>query len=205
MGAQLTEEGDGAVVPYLASVRWYGEYFRALCDGSGEADARRIAGATLGLRPKEFCRTLLPTGVRLSVPLAGGASAAKHGLAKAELSGHGNWRHTHLGAIEAVMGRAPFFQHLMPVLRECLSEYGEAGAGFCILSARLHEATSRFLDIREASALWRGLDQPEKEAAARRGRELSAIVNMDESMACAAMRLGREAIFTLLPTLNPKK
>lgn len=97
--------------PYLASMEWW-------------------QGRRSTLKTRDYTRTLIesnsPEGITLTVPVTGGASAAKR-LKPDELtiSGHGDWTRIHLGAIEAAYGREPYFQFLFPEIEEIISRYPE--------------------------------------------------------------------------------
>lgn len=202
MGSRLTDTGINTV-PYFASAEWYGVYFRSICAGEEECDARRMANDSCCRRPRDVCRTLMAADSRLSLPLEGGASVVKRGISPMILSGHGNWRHTHLGALDAILGRTPFHRHLMPAIREIFDKYGDPGSPLPDLTERLHMLLIDFLALHEAAEVWKNLSAVQREAIERRAGELAALVNPAESMMSAAMRIGREAIFPLLLTLNP--
>ncbi len=95
-------------VPYCASLAYY---------RGGAADIRHCNRALIG------------RGVLLTVPVEGGSRSLKRlehacgGRAEAQadlrsprISLHGDWPRVHLGALEAVYGRAPFFAHYFPAV-----------------------------------------------------------------------------------------
>lgn len=157
-----------------------------------DAGAAMHANSALGVAGKDFARCLIAGNrepMLLSVPVAGGAhSLARKGAPESvRLSDHGNWRHTHLGAIEAAYGRMPYYQHVAPLLHAILSDTPQT---LRELSLSLHGAITEFLDIPETI--------PEAEGIiAERGRELAESVFPELSIADMLMRLGKESLVAL--------
>lgn len=90
----------------------------------------RLAGmeSAAGMPAREYSRTLIgsntPGGMLLTVPLTGGASAAKRLPPRLlEISDHGDWTRIHLGAIDAAYGREPYFQHCFPEIAAAITAY----------------------------------------------------------------------------------
>lgn len=82
--------------------------------------------ATMAAR--DFSRTIIASnskeGMMLTVPLKGGASAAKRKRpGQLEISDHGDWTRIHLGAIDAAYGREPFFGHCFPAIEPIITNY----------------------------------------------------------------------------------
>ena len=94
--------------PYLPSLRWL------------------VSKPVISTR--EYTRAVIESnstdGMVLTVPVVGGASAAKRlKPADLEISSHGDWTRIHLGAIEAAYGREPFFQHFFPEIEGVIKSY----------------------------------------------------------------------------------
>lgn len=107
------------MVPYLAPFSWYSHWLRGLLSGLDDSMARSEASRLCGVKGKLWCRSCCPSpaggAVTLSIPIVGGASAIKRNSPESLMvSGHGEWPRTHIGALEAAYGRAPFYRHLEP-------------------------------------------------------------------------------------------
>lgn len=182
--------------PFAASAEWYAEWLAAARRGASGADAILQANAAVGAVGKDFSRAGIGSGGRetlLSMAVEGGASVLKRkgGPESALLSDHGNWRHAHLGAFEAVYGRTPYYQHFMPMLREVYAS-GEIRLGR--FNTAIHQAVCDFLGIdgnlRQAPA---HLSAPVRE----RSEELRALLIPGNSIIDAAMRLGPETLLAI--------
>ncbi|MDE5795581.1 MAG: hypothetical protein K2H75_00565, partial [Muribaculaceae bacterium] len=103
-------------VPYMATQQWYAEWLHRRLQGDSEAEARVTASSGCQLRPRDFTHCVLPSPsgeIRLSVAVEGGSGILKR-LCPEEvcMSGHGRWPSVHLGALNALYGRAAYFDHL---------------------------------------------------------------------------------------------
>lgn len=177
--------------PYLASTRWYAEWLRAVRNGLSDAEGCIEANRLTGIKGKDFSRTSIASGdevITLSVAVAGGAGKLRNMAdpGRALLSLHGNWPHVHLGALEAVYGRAPFYSHLRPELQaiytslpDCLGE----------LNRCLHLVVISWLGSFSSNVT------PE---ALERGDELLGQVREDMSIIDLLMRYGPTATLPLL-------
>lgn len=106
--------------PLVPSLNWWTRWLSAYIDGASEIEAIKTANLQLS-SPRGFGRFAVaqPNNkepMMLSVALEGGGRALRsfHRLESLILSQHGNWRHTHLGALESLLGRTPFYRHLQP-------------------------------------------------------------------------------------------
>lgn len=185
------------IPPYAPSFAWYVEWGRGVAAGLSDSEAILRANKALHIGGKDFARCLTAgnTGsMTLSVPVAGGSHALRrHGAElTATLSGHGNWRHVHAGAMDAVYGRTPFFQHLMPALGAVLEEEQRSLAD---LNLAIHHVLAEFLSL---PATYGELP----ESVAERARELSAEIDRSKSLADALMRLGRDTVLALLHEIS---
>lgn len=193
-----TEVSASEPVPFLPSLEWYGRYTASLLAGSGEDEARRCANEALRLPAKEFTRATLSPGVRLKVPVEGGSSAKRLPPKRLIISGHGDWRHTHLGAISAIFGRYPFYRTLAEDMERVYSLYGEAGLPLAEFSQRLHFILKGIILPEELTAAFPSLPLASREKGIARGRELLRDSDPSLSLLSMIMNLGPE---TLLPIL----
>lgn len=122
------EEEEETVFPYLGSCGWYRRWL------SGEACQPQGHALT---------RLSLPGGQFLSVPVEGGYRRLRRTLTQQQLraltlSDHADWPRTHLGAIRAAYGRAPYFAHYVPALERI---YGAVrpGDSFSAFTCALHD------------------------------------------------------------------
>lgn len=181
--------------PYLASAEWYAEWLRAVSHGASDSEGCVEANRRLGVRGRDFSRALIPARggiMTLSVAVAGGAGKLRNltDPGCVELSLHGNWPHAHLGALEAVYGRAPYYSHLISDLREIYSDLPATLGDF---NRGIHSVVISLLGCGKVE-----LTPP----ALARGRELSGSVKTDLSVIDALMRLGPVATLPLLSMSN---
>lgn len=105
------------------------------------------------------------------------------------ISDHGNWPHNHLGAINALYGRTPFFPYLFPELSDI---YRNLPATTTEFNLRLHRLICRWLDFEAIG------DIPENEAVSQSIRYVSTFVNYDISILDGIFRLGKDMVLALL-------
>lgn len=163
------------VIPYLAPASYYRP--GAECPGT----------------PARPNRCALGDGTKLTVPIEGGRTAIKRDAPELwQVSEHGNWRHVHCGALEALYGRTPFYRHYAPALTDVIAD--KALTSFADLCGALHEATAR-------------LTRPMAEAIIRHGelpgsarRRMAELAGADQNLPMAhhLFLLGPEAIFVIL-------
>ncbi len=168
------------MIPYLASLA----YYRASVGGdTPPADAPN--------------RALLTTDLTLTVPVAGGSAALKRLPPEAlEISQHGRWQHTHLGALEAQLGRTPFWRHLEPSVAPLIA--GASGS-LLELNEALSEALNDFLDLRALLPELREMREAAPERVEAISRRLTAGFDPCRPLLVLAALHGRDAIFALSP------
>lgn len=168
------------VIPYLASLGFY----RSLAKGERP-------------EPVPINRTLLAPGLTLTVPVEGGSGALKRLLPdKIGISQHGRWQRVHLGALEARLGRTPFWRYLEPDVAPLIAD---ASGSLVALTSALDTVLSRFLDLENLV--------PELRETARLNPERLAhlserfLRNADPALPLLVQGAlnGRDAIFTLTP------
>ncbi len=151
--------------------------------------------------PRHINRALFAGPLTLTVPVAGGAAALKRLARYASattasapempslcISGHGNWPHRHLGSLEALYGRAPFFAHYYPPLAAIIASPPP-------LLADLNDAIDSLIRA------WLRLPLPSgpfPSPVIAEARRLSGSADPQLSMLHYLFHLGPEAIFLLL-------
>ena len=113
--------------PLAPSSLWWAKFFQSLGNSpdSSLTLEEGIARANASLpSSRDFARYALldikGNPVSLSVPLVGGGRRLRNvnALTELQLSEHGDWRRNHLGALEACLGRKPFFRYFEHHIRE---------------------------------------------------------------------------------------
>lgn len=177
------------MIPYLAPVSFY----RA-----------RTAAETPPVLP--FNRARLAPDLLLTVPVAGGSGALRRFASREPerlvISQHGRWQHVHLGALEARLGRTPFWRHLEPLVVPLIAD---ASGPLFSLNEALGKIMDKFLDLPTLLPELRefALRDPERLAAIASGllRDLTAfspgIPYEDLPLLVPAALFGRNAIFIL--------
>lgn len=166
--------------PYLASTLW-------------------MQGKVGTLRTREYTRALIesnsPEGIVLTVPVVGGASAAKRlKAALLEVSGHGDWTRIHLGAIEAAYGREPYFQHIFPDIAAIITDYPQHLAQLNVL---LMEKMMEFIGFSEQIKSIEAMRESNPERCAAIVRRLESKIDTRHSFLEPLFRLGPDSIFLL--------
>lgn len=115
--------------PLSLSVYWWAAFFLYLSESLSIPDAILHANSKL-TSSKEFGRMNLYDGngqpMVLSVPVIGGARQLRNSdkIPSVLLSDHGDWRKIHLGALESILGRKPFYRHIEPELKKVYQDTG---------------------------------------------------------------------------------
>lgn len=185
--------------PLAPSVEWWTLFLASICQGNEIQEA--VIEANSGfMNPKNFGRYFIssPKDVTemLSLAVEGGGRQLRdfNRIHHLRLSEHGNWRKMHLGALEANLGRKPFFHHIFPAVErvyfnkklENLHDFNTA-IFETLLSFLLEEISiSDLKKFKEVHIL--------KE----RGAEIKNRLNPEISLIDAYTSLGKEAILGLL-------
>lgn len=185
-----------AVPPYAPSFRWYACWYGCKLRGMPDEEAVARANRISGVSGKEFARCRVRSangGISLSVAVEGGSSGLKRrgGSGRASVSLHGRWPHVHIGALDAAYGRYPYYQHIMPGIRDIL-EKTLAGDSLTELNDKIHKILSGFLAT--------DIDETAKNMAAvrMRGLELAGNIDAELSLIDALMYYGPETSLALL-------
>lgn len=201
--------------PFLPSAKWYAEWLRAMMSGLECKDAFALANKLTSSEGKALARCLIAgrdsSPAFMGMAIEGGASVLKNRSRRCDavkLSDHGNWRHTHIGTLEATYGRTPYFSHLMPAIRDCyLTQQSDRLEDF---NLSLHNVIVEFLGINrflETYAYGAGHAQGLQfyATAIERGEEVAASINPELSIVDAAMRAGQETLLALICEINNRQ
>lgn len=186
--------------PYMASAQWYAVWLKSISNGMNEIDAIQTANRVNGIERKELVRCRIMTGkgesLLLSMAVEGGSRKLREinkeqGLS---LSAHGNWRKNHLGALEALYGKTPFYEHIMsglfPVFKnQDLTALSSFNSG-------IHKVLSEFL---LGDFYFNEKNNPfsENVVLMERGKEIAKRINPKISIIDSLMHLGRESLLAL--------
>lgn len=123
------------MIPYLPSLSWC----TAIANG-------RVPDPPFKGR---YNRSLIlgPDGeMQLSVPVIGGITAVKKANPQTWICADDkNWRHQHLGAINAAYGRTPFFIHFFPIVEKIIND--SSVTSIEQLNNQLYIAIAKFLEL----------------------------------------------------------
>lgn len=169
-------------VPYLPSTRWM------RCFGNG-----------MDLKTRDYTRTRIcsntPGGIVLTVPVVGGASAAKRLKPdRLMISDHGDWTRIHLGALDAAFGKEPFFQHLFPEIAFHIENYP---ADLMSLNKELMSEMMRFLDYEALMPEIRVLFSTHPDRCRSLAEKMEHKIEPEHSFLEVLFRFGRDALFLL--------
>lgn len=164
------------VTPYLPSARWFrGE----------ETPTRKIN------------RTWIDSETLLTVPITGGASFMKRSAPDSwMISPHGNWRHLHIGAIDTLLRRTPFYVHYFPGIREIILSRPDQSP-FEDLTSQLEEFISSALSLPDMLPRLRN-EAAQNPVVGQYATEIKSGNDLSLSMVTHLMRLGPDAIFLLV-------
>lgn len=189
--------------PLLPSGAWYAMYVKALLNGLPDMRALEIANNSLH-SSKAFGRFCLKDKKReyifLSIAVEGGGRQLRNpdALERLKLSDHGDWRKNHLGAIEACLGKKPFYRHLQPALTaiylnhrlESLKDFNTAI--FCLVNSFLME------NIRPS-----GMAEALSDIILiERGKEIAEHIDPDVSVLQSVSEYGRETLLGMIAGLG---
>ena len=175
------------VIPYAASTEWYSEWLRARLGGLYDPEACREASRIYQTDTRPFRRTVIPADngpMTLSVSVAKGPGHF--------ISSHGRWPKVHLGALNAIYGRAPFFQHIFPYLSQALLDTPET---IPELNAAIHRIITGWIDM-DAARL--AISLPPEAPAHALASELKKITDPSLSILDPIFRFGIDTTLLLI-------
>lgn len=109
--------------PLAPSAFWMSLFLKSISGGKSLHEAICETNSVVS-GTRDFARFSLldsqSSPLFLSVAVEGGAKQLKKpiGLELLQISEHGDWRKNHLGAMEACLGKKPFYRHLEPRFSE---------------------------------------------------------------------------------------
>lgn len=190
--------------PYAATVEWYVEWLKNRINGSSTGSIA-VANKKCCVGGKDYSRTWLLTGkgekLMLSMALEGGSGRLKNidSFEEIRLSNHGNWRKNHLGAIEAVYRKAPFYDFIIDELQEVYNNYElETLASF---NGAIHDCVVKSLTGGIYSDALNNLGE-KNVVIIERGAEIAGHTDPTVSIIDPLMRFGPETLLMLINKLS---
>ena len=185
--------------PVAPSVAWYAAFIRAFANTFDEDKAIQAANARLS-SPKEFGRYLFRNThgdiLVQSMAVEGGGRQLRSfdKIAGLRLSDHGLWRKNHLGALQALLGKKPFYRHIERALHDVYSNSElDTLKEFNMAIFRL--INSFLMENIEVTELSQYAEVPVVKA---RGQEIAEEMGKDVSVLQALMSYGKETLLGLL-------
>lgn len=135
--------------------------------------------------------------ITLTAAVEGGARQLRDltKISQINLSGHGDWRHNHLRALETYLGKKPFFPYIFPDLSSVYLD--EEILNLKDFNFAIFKILSRFLNTPEI-----GFNETDKLSGnypwIERGREIAAKINPDISSIETISTFGKEALLGFL-------
>lgn len=184
--------------PLFPSAYWFSGYLAFLGEGKTEEEA--ITGANSLLKsPKEFGRFVLENSKgekeTLSVAVKGGSRQLRSfdKIAGLQLSEHGDWRKIHIRAIEAVVGRSPFYRYFEEGLLKVLRNRDIQNLGD--FNMAIFEQLKSFLMKNIQASHLKEIEREER--LRERGKEIAGTIKPEISLLQTMSFLGPEALIGL--------
>ncbi|MCH5239652.1 MAG: WbqC family protein [Muribaculaceae bacterium] len=194
------------ILPLMPSADWFGSLLMRV--GHGEDIKEAILSANTGLNPKEYGRfRLLGSRERelvCSVALEGGGRQLRNleSFRSLRLSGHGEWQRMHLGSMESVLGRMPYYRHIEERIG---SIYEEAKEGTLLIdfNTAIFQSLYSFLMKNIGSDELKGFYG--NRLLQERGKEIAGRIRGEISVLEAISQYGRDTLLGLLVRGIPSK
>ena len=185
--------------PLFPSVKWWRLFLKCRLEGVSEEETIAAANRESGLKRREWMRVALADGGRVSIPVKGGASSLKNRPAESwELAAECRRETARFASTLATLyGRQPFF-HLLDRELTPRCEPGERAEEVCRAAFRSIAGILQADDEKLLAEIKKDMENPRGRSVAA-GRELVGKTRAGLSVIDAAVRLGPDAIFTLLP------
>lgn len=185
--------------PLAPSAIWYSLYLRGLNLNLKPEEAAEQANRSLK-SAKDFSRfQILDANLHpltLSVAIEGGARQLRvpDKIPELLLSEHGNWRKIHLGALESVLGKKPFYRYLETPLREIYmnEELGSLRDFNAAIFGMLDSFLMKKIPIVALTSF------SENKVLKERGREIAGEISPECSILQAIAIHGKEALLGIL-------
>ena len=189
--------------PYLASATWYAIWLGNRIDNGGDISEAVITANKLSAKERDFARTKIRNNdavLLLSAAVEGGAGKLKdkRNIGNICLSDHGDWRRTHMAAIEASYGRAPFFSHIIGGLHDIYADFRITKLEE--FNLKFHSLLVKFLlDNIDFSRINLFKAEP---VLCERGKEIAENIKPEISALDAVINFGPEAILGIFALYN---
>ncbi|MCH5229333.1 MAG: WbqC family protein [Muribaculaceae bacterium] len=185
--------------PVAPDVTWFTAFFKSFIEQGDSGKAITEANKTLSsLRDYSRYRIQDSKGepLVLSMALEGGGRKLRNLYDDLRLSEHGNWRRVHMGALEASLGKKPFYRHLEMPLRmvyqdkklDLLEEFNLA-IFKVLISFLLGEITPSQL-------------KENNDILTERGKEIANKIKPEISLLYPLAEFGRETLLGLLAMIK---
>ena len=185
--------------PLAPSVGWFALYLKEFILSGDIFLAIRKANSGIS-SPKEFGRLALSDSkggkTLLSVAIDGGGRQLRtlEKIPRLRLSEHGDWRLTHLGGIESILGRKPFYREYEKQLKEIYLDKNLQTL------EEFNSAIFRFINsfLMENIPLSSLVSNKDNKAVKERGTEIAEQLNPELSMIQALATHGKETLLGIL-------
>lgn len=190
--------------PPAPSIAWFMRFLKTYKASGIMELAIKEANEELA-SPKEFGRFRLVDSkgaeTTLSVALEGGGRKIRDytGLsADLHLSEHGNWRKTHIGTLDAILGKTPFYRHIEAELKKIYSDRQiDTLAGFNMAIFRvLFSFLMEDINVADLSAY------DDKSTIIERGKEIATGMKKDISLLQILSDKGKETLLGIIEQAN---
>lgn len=187
--------------PLAPSIDWTSQYLSLRIQGRSEEEAVNEANRHLGSSRafgRYVIRDVKGNEVSLSLAVEGGGRQLRDpkSMSGLMLSEHGNWRRVHVGALEASLGRTPFFRYLGPELSRVYQDMSLVSLK--AFNTAIFETLLTFLlgnvKVEELA------DLSGKTLVKDRGKEISREWDKEISIIGPLSLIGRETLIGLLET-----
>ncbi len=188
------QKGGPLVIPYAGSVDWYASWLRHRVEGLDDMMSCAAACADMHVDARALRRTVIAGHPPVGRFSGEGSMLLSVAVRKGEgylLSGHGNWPRRHLGALNAVYGRTPYYSYLIDDIRGTLENTPES---LSELNQAIHDIITSWIDIEAASKL---LANRCISPAAHLGEQLKTFVNGSFSILDPLSRFGKNTTLIL--------
>lgn len=158
-----------------------------------------ISGSSSEKSPgKDFARTQIGCGRVLSVPVVGGSAQLKRkdvDLSDISISDHGVWRREHLGAWNAVYGKAPFFPYIFPSIEDAYER--NSHGSLADFNNAIWKIAYDFVEWDRVATVLMLMRENNPERMEQLRADLATKVNLNYSIFDAIFRLGKNIVFLL--------
>ncbi len=117
-------------------------------------------------------------------------------LYKIRISDHGRWRQEHLGTINAIYGKSPYFAYIYPEIEKIYLERSHGTIGE--FNESLFSFVKNFLDLDGVCVSARQMETSNPGRLAELKNEFATKVNLNNSILEALFRLGKNAAFLFI-------